>query len=165
MQRALQSDPDGDSQMRSSSSSDEADSENMFPAELDPPGSTTQNNFASGLSQPSRFTPPQSQDPGEPMDGDPPQGNEPVVDFMKLYGRQNKNTGNQEWVPQSDFAKSAAEIPHEPGAAWSNKKAREEYQRVMMVIEDKNWSLSMLNLEWVGGFKAKKSYRGVRRSI
>ena len=41
---------------------------------------------------------------------------------------------------KSDFAKSAEMT--EPGAAWMNKKAREEYQRASMQIEDRNFSLS-----------------------
>ena len=52
-----------------------------------------------------------------------------------------------EWVPQSDFAKSAAESRYEPGGSWNNKKARDEFQRAYMQIEDKNFSLSEWELE------------------
>ena len=61
---------------------------------------------------------------------------------------QGQPTGNAGWVPQSDFARSAAEIQHEPGSGWNNKKAREEYQRAAMLIEDKNFSLSMNALDF-----------------
>ena len=61
-----------------------------------------------------------------------------------LPGGDNLDTGEGGWVPQSDFAKSAAEVQREPGAGWNNKKARDEYQRAMMQIEDKNFSLSMV---------------------
>ena len=49
------------------------------------------------------------------------------------------------WVPQSEFAKSA-QAQFEPGASWNNKKARDEYQRAFMQIEDKGFSLSELAL-------------------
>lgn len=52
------------------------------------------------------------------------------------------NSAGNAWVPQSDFAKSAAEINREPGWKWNNKKAKDEYQRAAQAIEDKSFSLS-----------------------
>ena len=133
-------DPDGDSQMRSSSSSDEADSEAMFPAELDPPGQTPQSHLSHVLSPQLGSTPPQSQETGEAMDTGAPAA---IILGEPLGELNGKNSGDSAWVPQSDFAKSAAEVQHEPGSGWNNKKARDEYHRAMMQIEDKGFSLSM----------------------
>ena len=123
--------------MHSASSSDDADSEAMFPAELDPPGSTTvQNNLSTLPSQRPDVTPPQSQDLGDLMDTGAAQGS--------ASGSEPTQYGdNRIWVPESDFARSAADLPQEPGAGWNNRKARDEYQRAMAQIEDKNFSLSM----------------------
>lgn len=126
--------------MRSSSSSDEADSEAMFPAELDPPGSASQPHQDPLNSQPSGFTPPQSQDLSEAMDTGVNQ--EPVPLGQDLGRSGIQVAGNSGWVPQSDFAKSAVEPVREAGASWNNKKARDEYQRAQIQIEDKNFSLS-----------------------
>ena len=128
----LSTDPDGDSQMRSSSSSDEADSENMFPAELDPPGTVDRNRFGDLLSPSSEATPPQSQEPDEVM----------TAAGEQHRAASSEPVGNGGWVPQSDFAKSAAGVTFQPGAAWNTKKAREEYERALMQIEDRNFSLS-----------------------
>lgn len=130
-------DPDGDSQMISSSS-DEAESEAMFPSELDPPGPASQN-LGSLLSEPSGFTPPHSQDLGEPMDIRA--SNE--ISQSEMNASSARQNGGR--APQSDFAKSAAGERHEPGAGWNNKKAHDEYQRASMQIEDKNFSLSRLH--------------------
>ena len=131
-------DPDVDSQMHSASSSDDADSEAMFPAELDPPGSTTaQNNLGTLLDQQPDVTPPQSQEIGDLMDMGAPQSNAPGLEAWPT-----QSADNRVWVPESDFARSAAEIPQEPGAGWNNKKARDDYQRAMAQVEDRNFSLS-----------------------
>jgi hypothetical protein len=138
MQLSLRSDPDGDSQMVYSSSSDEAESEAMFPSELEAPGPSSQT-VGHVLSEPSEFTPPHSQDTGEAMDTS--SGNK-ISQPVGNGGSANQSSG---WVPQSDFAKSAARDTHEPGAGWNNKKAIDEYQRAGMQIEDKNFSLSRLS--------------------
>lgn len=116
------------------SSSDEADSEAMFPAEHEPPGSATANQ-GSMLAEPFDNTPPHSQDPGEAMDT----GNQSGEPGNVVVESQNGN-----WVPKSDFAKSAAGETHVPGSGWNNKKAMDDYQRASMQVEDKNFSLSGL---------------------
>lgn len=125
-----------------SSSSDEADSEAMFPAELDPPASVAHDQVNSIDEQSSSFTPPQSQDVGEAMDTSAAQANHSAPESWSNMSRQN--LGEEAWVPQSEFARSAADAQFEPGAGWNNKKAREEYQRAMAVIEDKSFSLSKM---------------------
>jgi len=131
------SDPDGDSQMVYTSSSDEAESEAMFPSELEPPG-TASHDIGNILSGPSGFTPPHSQDTSEAMDTGA--GNK----ISQPMGNGSSASQNGGWVPQSDFAKSAAGETHEPGAGWNKKKAIDDYQRANMQIEDKNFSLSRL---------------------
>ena len=102
----------------------------MFPAELDPP--TNAPNGLKNTFDQSAVTPPQSQDLAEAMD---------TGAASTLY--TIRSGGDAEWIPQSDFARSAAEASHEPGSGWNNKKARDEYQRAMMQIEDKTFSLSI----------------------
>lgn len=148
------SDPDGDSQMVYTSSSDEAESEAMFPSELEPPGPAS-HNPGDTLLEPPGFTPPHSQDIGEAMDtGAGSKISQPVGNG----GLAGQNGG---WVPQSDFAKSAAGETHEPGAGWNNKKAIEEYQRASMQIEDRNFSLSRFYYQEPKEL-ALMAHRGVR---
>ena len=135
--------------MHSSSSSDAADdSDAMFPSELDPPGHTPQNNLhptASSLPR-AGHTPPQSQDLDYDMDMRASHDMTPDEDGMTIktvpYTGYIQKASPGEFAPgeKSDFAKSAEMA--EPGASWNNRKAREEYQRATMQIEDKNFNLS-----------------------
>lgn len=128
-------DLDGDSRMHSSSSSDEADSDSMFPAEHEPPGPSShhQNSVHPSASHgyPQSFpeaaasTPPQSQD------------NDHAMDMEMANDRLSENG-------PSGAGQKSVDLENEPGAAWNNKKAIEEYRRALTQIEDKNFSLS----EW-----------------
>ena len=122
----------------SSSSEDEA----MFPSELEtPPASTLQDTIAPLGMQSSGLSPPQSQEPHDAMDtaeaNHDANGADQLTDAVQGTDQSNGNG----WEPKSDFAKSA-EMTHEPGSSWNNKKAREEWQKAWNQIEDKNFSLS-----------------------
>ena len=126
-------DLDGDSRMHSSSSSDEGDSDSMFPAEHEPPGSSshhqnsTRPNVSHGypqsLPEAAASTPPQSQDNDHAMD-------------MEMGNDRLSENG------PSGAGQKSVDLENEPGAAWNNKKAIEEYRRALTQIEDKNFSLS-----------------------
>ncbi|KAL2043509.1 hypothetical protein N7G274_003816 [Stereocaulon virgatum] len=150
------SDLDGDSHMHSSSSSDAADdSDAMFPSELDSPGHAPQNSvnpLASSL-LPAGSTPPLSQDQDDAMDMGPLHSMNPgeeetavrngitmkTVPWTRKVSPRKVSPGDLASGEKSDFAISAEMA--EPGASWNNRKAKEEYQRVSMQIEDKNFSL------------------------
>lgn len=149
----LQIDPDGDSQMHSSpASSDEDDTEAMFPSANEPPSFTSypihthpafDDNPAFDLS--SELSPPNSQDPQQDAGWDQ-SGN-----VMDLTGSQDGPVENGNSAHASGegnlkraFVTSAEEI-HKPGAAWDNKRARDEYGRAWQTVEDKEFSLSRLD--------------------
>ncbi len=123
-----------------SSSSDEADSEAMFPAEHEPPGSAPQhqNSVLPGASHGyqqsfpdvATSTPPQSQDNEQAMDMET--GNDRVPENGQTHAMQ-RELGN---------GQKNADLETEPGASWNNKKAMEEYRRALTQIEDRNFSLS-----------------------
>ncbi|KAL6717906.1 hypothetical protein ACLMJK_003991 [Lecanora helva] len=123
-------DPDGDSQMHSGSSSDDADSEAMFPAELDPPGLTS--------SQNNGVTPPQSQDVNNVMDTTTQRNTPDQVDYG--FGTR-RGAGVASWTPQSDFGHSAAAEQEEASHPWWNRKAQEEYYRALSQVQDRDFSL------------------------
>ena len=143
--------------MHSSSSSDAADdSDAMFPSELEPPGHAPQNSvnpLASSL-LPAGSTPPLSQDQDDAMDMGPLHGMNPseeettvrngmtmkTVPWTRKVSPRKVSPGDLASGGKSDFAMSAEMA--EPGASWNNRKAKEEYQRASMQIEDKIFSLS-----------------------
>jgi len=115
-------------------SDDAADSNAMFPSELDPPGPSSQTAVINGGLAAS--TPPQSQDL-----------NNDVMDTQESSSDANISTRETGWgnggSGMSAFAQSAlTQESHEPGAAWNNKKAMDEYQRAVTQIEDKGFNLS-----------------------
>lgn len=122
--------------MHSSSSSDEADSDSMFPAEHEPPGSSSQqqnsvhpnapHGYPSSFPEAAASTPPQSQDNDQAMDMET--GNDRVSENGPAHG--------------SGTGQKSADLENEPGASWNNKKALEEYKRALTQIEDKHFSLS-----------------------
>ena len=130
-------DLDGDSRMHSSSSSDEADSDSMFPAEHEPPGPSSQHQNSTHPTAPHGYpqsfpdaaasTPPQSQD------------NDHAMDMETVNDRVSENGPSGAGLGQKN-----ADLENEPGALWNNKKAIEEYRRALGQIEDNNFSLS----EW-----------------
>ncbi|KAL2055936.1 hypothetical protein ABVK25_003578 [Lepraria finkii] len=117
-----------------------------------PPSSTlpaTHPKTTSTLPPPSqpraRHTPPQSQDLDDAMDMGASPGMTTDEDGMKIktvpYTGYMRKASPGKFAPgeKSDFAKSAEMA--EPGATWNNRKAREEYQRANMHIEDKDFNL------------------------
>ena len=131
-------DPEDSHMLESSSGSDD---EAMFPSELDGPTSTLHDNIGALGTQPSGLSPPPSQDLPDAMDtaegSHEMNGADQLMDAAQGIDQSNGNG----WEPKSDFAKSA-EMTHEPGSCWNNKKAREEWQKAWNQIEDKNFSLS-----------------------
>lgn len=123
--------------LESSSSSDD---EVMFPSENEPPGSTLHDSHAPLETQSPGLSPPQSQEIHDAMDtAEASHGVSSADQLMDAAQGTDQSTGNG-WEPKSDFAKSA-EMAHEPGSCWNNKKARDEYQKAWNQIEDKNFSL------------------------
>lgn len=123
--------------MRSSSESSLADSEAMFPSELDPPGSSSHNVLSNGGVAGS--TPPQSQDLNNDI-MDTQDGGDTGISVRETgWGNAGSSSG------MSAFAQSAmSQESNEPGACWNNKKVKEDYQRAIHQIEDKGFNLS----EW-----------------
>ena len=125
-------------------SSDSGESEELFPLDNRPPqeGSPGADLDTSHLLA-SELSPPQSQEPSDVM---ATAGDTDMVVENENGLRQNATLeqglleSESTWE-KSEFAKSA-EMVHEPGAAWNNKKARDEYQRAAAQIEDRNFSLS-----------------------
>ena len=120
--------------MRSSSEEDEIDS--MFPSATDPP--TPQNDPNLSHFSISELSPPTSQDPqGE-------DGRALQDDFMDLTQAQdpmNSSSAREPMITSSRSSRTLVEAEEEPGYAWNNKKAREEYQRAEELLVDKNFSL------------------------
>ena len=111
----------------SSPSSQEDDSDAMFPTPNDP--SSSHATYGEGLAR--ELSPPHSQDAAQP-DGDEP---------MDLTGTRGMEEGGG-----ADGDKSVpmklSEANQEPGASWNNPKAREEYKRAFSQLQDKKFSLS-----------------------
>ena len=131
-------DPEDSHMLGSSSSSDD---EAMFPsAETEPTSSAFHDSLAAVEHQAPGLSPPHSQELHDAMDT--AEGNGPELNGADqlLDAAQNIDPSNG-WEPKSEFAKSA-EMMHEPGSCWNNKKAREEWQKAWNQIEDKNFSLS-----------------------
>ena len=137
-------DPDGDAPMRSSSSSDN-ESEAMFPSANDPPAS--QNDAALAQLRQAGLSPPSSQDP--------PHLNGTSVDMMEVIESEDFPNGEASNV-QSGARRvhgEGQEADKEPGYAWSNPRAREEYARAMDSMLDKDFSIGM----WFSfGWKASR---------
>ena len=121
-------------------SSSSSDDEAMFPSELDPSSSAFHGNLAASEPQAPGLSPPHSQELHDAMDT--AEGNGPAMNGADqlLDAAQGMDQSNG-WEPKSEFAKSA-EMVHEPGSCWNNKKAREEWQKAWNQIEDKSFSLS-----------------------
>ena len=126
-------------------SSSSSDDEAMFPSELDPTNSAFQENLAALERQPPGLSPPHSQELPDVMDT--AEGNDRAMNGADqlLDAARGIDQGNG-WEPKSEFAKSA-ELVHEPGSCWNNKKAKEEWQKAWNQIEDKNFSLSEYSRE------------------
>lgn len=121
--------------MRSSEESSLAESDAMFPPELDHVGQSLNDALINGGIAGS--TPPQSQD----LNNDAMDTQE--VDEAGASTREMGwgNVGSSSGM--SAFTQSALlQESNEPGACWNNRKAREEYNRSIHQIEDKGFSLS-----------------------
>lgn len=121
-------------------SSSESDDEAMFPTDLDQPTLTIHENLPTLETQPPGLSPPQSQEVFDSMDTEGPHKLNGADQLMEAAQAIDQSNGII-WELKSEFAKSA-EMVHEPGSCWNNKKAREEYQKAFNQIEDKAFSLS-----------------------
>ena len=129
-------DQDGDSQMLSSDSGNESDS--MFPSANDPPTPQNLNAIALAQLRSSQLSPPDSQDPFN-MNGSVPQ--EDLMDMSEQQLGEFSSTGLDTMVGPSNEQQKDAD--KEPGWAWKNKKAMDDYHRVMDQVLDKNFNLRM----------------------
>ncbi|MCJ1384268.1 hypothetical protein MMC17_007384 [Xylographa soralifera] len=128
-------DRDGDSQMLSSDSGNESDS--MFPSASDPP--TPQNLSTNTLEhlRSSQLSPPNSQDPFN-MNRNVTQEDLMDMSEQQLGEMSSTGLGNTRGGPSNEEQKDAEK---EPGWAWKNKKAMDDYQRAMDQVLDKNFNL------------------------
>lgn len=144
----LEVDADGDSQMRTSSS-DEDEVDTLFPTANDPTDPQDQpraSTFMSELSPPASQDPPN--DPGwtdyQPDDMDVTESHggpgsdvfQKHVDPADVFG----SSGQVQSSLKDDF-EIRGDAEHAPGYAWTNKKAREEYQRALEQVVDRGFSL------------------------
>ena len=135
--------------MRASSSEDD-DSDAMFPA-ANEPAPTGLNPTISNL----LASPPPSQDPADAISiGDD------VMDFtenananiggngsdqtMRSAGVAGSAEGSQKSLNKTGNSVKEEDVEKQPGYAWKNKKARDEYQRALEQVVDRNFNLS----EW-----------------
>ncbi|MCJ1284728.1 hypothetical protein MMC26_004064 [Xylographa opegraphella] len=128
-------DKDRDSQMLSSDSGNESDS--MFPSASDPPtpqnpGSNTLEHFRS-----SQLSPPNSQDPINMN------RNEMQEDLMDMSEQQlgELSSGGMSSTMGVTINEESKDAENEPGWAWKNQKAMDDYQRAMDQVLDKNFNL------------------------
>ena len=128
-----QADFDGDSQMRSSSSSDDSDA--MFPAANEPP--TTQTNSVFTQLRQADLSPPSSQDPPDLAGAASVEDAMDITEGVDLAGGNDRGQAALTGEPMEH----ERELEKEPGYAWKNVKAREEYQRAMDSVVDKHFSL------------------------
>jgi hypothetical protein len=132
-------DADGDSQMHSSSDSDESSSL-MFPSANDPPTprDTARPSILDQL-RGSELSPPGSQGnlPGGFQSGQ-------REDMMGHTGMQGEGIGTEQMDPNGGgVSGDHVTDGKEPGWAWKNKTAVEEYHRAMEQVVDQTFSLRM----------------------
>lgn len=127
-------DADGDSQMRSSS--DEDESEALFPSDSIPQKQNpTSSTFTSELSPPaSQDAPEESGFQDEEMDLT---GSHDAATLNK-WGGGPKNALNTTVRKDEDETKGEEQ---EPGYAWNNQKAKDDFHRAWDQVTDKNFSL------------------------
>ncbi|KAL8784649.1 MAG: hypothetical protein Q9195_008952 [Heterodermia aff. obscurata] len=126
-------DRDEDSQMHSSSS-DESESDAMFPNEQ-PQEPEIQG--ASGF-EISELSPPHSQDP--PSSSNIGLADEDMMDTSRVAAQGSSASAEQMSIGKLVSNGNAQKT--EPGWAWKNKKAVDEYNRVMEMVVDNSFSLS-----------------------
>lgn len=144
----LETDVDGDSQMRSSSS-DEDEADALFPSANDPPDAQNQPRASAFMSE---LSPPASQDPP-----DDPEWTGFQADDMDVTDSHGVSGGDglQRHVNPAEVFGSSGQIEsslkddyeirgdaeNAPGYAWTNKKAREEHQRALEQVVDRGFNL------------------------
>lgn len=143
-----ETDVDGDSQMRSSSS-DEDEADALFPSANDPPDAQNQPRASVSMSE---LSPPASQDlPDDPEWTSFPADDMDVTDNHRAPGggglQKHVNpaevfeSSGQVQSPLKDDYEIRGDAENAPGFAWMNKKAREEYQRALEQVVDKGFNL------------------------
>ena len=121
-----------------SSSSEENDFDAMFPSEEQ----QSQNPPSSALFQPSELSPPHSQDPPGPDNVG--LGNDDLMDTS--MGPVQPSFAAVDQVFIGDVASNGNAQKNEPGWAWKNKKATDEYNRAMEMVVDKSFNLSQYSV-------------------
>ncbi|KAL9104952.1 MAG: hypothetical protein Q9187_008841 [Circinaria calcarea] len=138
------SDPDGDSRMISSPSENGSDA--LFPAADDPP--TPQNNDILAQLRQAELSPPSSQDPPGQNGAFPP---DDMMDVAEVQEIEDSNEGGDS-VGIGGSVALDKDAEKEPGYAWKNAKAREDYHRSMEQVLDKGFTLR----EFGDPFEVKK---------
>ena len=150
--------------MRASSSDEDSDA--MFPTANEPAPAGPDPTLPEPLA-----SPPTSQDPPDPIDTGV---QEDVMDFAESA---NANIGGNGFDhPRPGTAGSAGgalkpqakmtglgrgwelEKEKEPGYAWNNNKARDEYHRAMEQVVDKNFNLSKISKSPQNRFKVNAGF-------
>ena len=131
-------------------SSDEDESETLFPSANDPP---LGEDMASSTIFPAELSPPTSQDPPDPTEWegfqdenlDPIPPDAPSMERSKdAEGRSGAIHGLNGSSSHTHFKEGHEQTgaDHEPGYAWRNSKAVEEYHKAMEQVTDRGFSLS-----------------------
>lgn len=134
------------------SSSDEDESESLFPSANDPP---LGDDMTSSTVFPTELSPPTSQDPPDPTEWEGFQDENPdtIPQEASTMARSKNgadrsgtthglNGNSSHALFKDEFESSGAE--QEPGYAWKNAKAMEEYQKAMDQVMDRSFSLSKI---------------------
>jgi len=130
---ALDADVDGDSAMRSSPSDSGAEETNLFPSTNDPATPTPD---LGHIGQAAELSPPTSQDPPMPGDGNV------AMDMGGEEAMMNNITGEEERAINGIKGLRTKDDEREaPGGTWKTKRAQEEYQRAMESVVDKDFNL------------------------
>lgn len=135
-----------------SSSSDEDESDALFPTANDP---TITLNQPPATTFTSELSPPTSQDPPDQngyegyhddnMDLEPPQALRDTEAQEQghqsdFFGVGPSGSNIAQHAQADDYGRSGEE-QQEPGYAWNSKKARDEYQKAMESVVDRNFNL------------------------
>ncbi|KAI9711619.1 MAG: hypothetical protein M1812_007142 [Candelaria pacifica] len=148
---------DDDSQMHSSPSDDGDDTELMFPSATDPstpPRTTQTQNFLPTA----ELSPPASQDPREDLEMGNSMDTTVIGTNMSeerlaryITDKLAPSTNGSDLLLTHDNAHAAenryseqgkkSDEENQPGYAWKNKRAQEEFSRAMEQVVDKKWSM------------------------
>ncbi|MCJ1340918.1 hypothetical protein MMC09_006214 [Bachmanniomyces sp. S44760] len=131
-----QLDPEEDAQMHSSS--DENDSDALFPSSNDPPSTFGQNALLSPSHQYGELSPPNSQ--GHPSQNEPG-STEISTEVGEQQSHMELDSKAVEQAGPDEEIEPIRNGPQQPGWAWKNPKAMDEYHRAMEHVVDKSFSL------------------------